>query len=389
MKFFVSIFLFLSVSFTVLGQWKFEYAPVDKLSTQLTDPNNAFQIQMYATSLAINQQYLLSTYQWDKLAQKYPYNRDSVESIYKSAVELPAPATITRVASNYEVLLMDELHHLPQHRVFLHSILKEMYANGYRYLALEALYEDVMLTKTVSINSGVYTKEPHFANMIREAIRLGFTVFGYEGTDFSSNTVRDSIAAQNILQKWNSRNGKLIVYGGPAHIVKTANSWGKSVAYWLTEAGYKTFSVSQTGLYYSDQLEYAHPFYVLNKNKYPVALSVKDQEYFTSKKGVDMTIIHPLTKIERGLPNWFLNLYPTLKPINLNAIFEPVVASYIKLYSAKEYKDTAVPIGIYQVSSGMQQDLLLQDGEYILEVEQVPLAKKIISFSVKANTIVK
>lgn len=385
--FFPVFFCVLSVSST--AQWKFEYAPVDKLSSQLTDPNSSYQLQMYATSLSINQQYLLATYYWDKQQPPVKYNVDSLFRVYKSAVELPAQATLSRLSAPYDILLMDELHHLPQHRVFLHSMLKQLYVNGYRYLALEALYEDVMKTKTVSVDAGVYTREPNFANMIKEAIRLGFTVFGYEGSDFSSNTIRDSIAAVNILKQWDPGNGKLIVYGGPAHINKEETRWGKSVGYWLTRAGYKTFSATQTGLYYSDQPEYVHPFYTFNKNKYPVILGISDQQYFTSRKETDLMIIHPVTKIENGLPGWLFNLYPTQPQVSLNAIFTPQVASYCKIYVAKEYGEFAVPYGIYSFRQGMQQNLWLPDGDYVLEVEQYPLRKEVIPFSVKSGAIVQ
>lgn len=375
------------LSLVTNAQWQFEYAPVDKLSIQLKDPNNGYQLQMYATSLSINQQYLLSTFQWDKMTRPIKYNVDSLFSIYRSSIESPAPAAITRIAAQNDVFLLDELHHLPQHRVFLHSILKELYSNGYRYLALEALFEDIMGTKNLSVDAGVYTKEPNFANMIKEALQLGFHVFGYEGTDFSTNTVRDSIAASNILKKWNPSLGKLIVYGGPAHIVKNESSWGKSVGYWLTKGGYKTFSATQSGLYYSDQTEYVHPYYTFNKNKYPVVLTTADQQYFSSRAGVDVMIIHPVTKMVNGLPNWLLNLHPQIKPVSLNAIFQPTVASFCRVYSAIGYNEKAVPVGIYQVNVGMQQNLVLPDGDYILIVEQYPLTNKTIPFKVKSGTI--
>src|SRR5690606_18409918 len=109
----------------------------------------------------------------------------------------------------------------PIHRVFTESLLEGLYQNGYRYLGLEALAEDSLINirKWPVINDGYYTNEPQFGNMIREALRLGFIVFGYESGGRGKE--REMGQAANIVEILkNDPNTKILIHCGFGHIVE-------------------------------------------------------------------------------------------------------------------------------------------------------------------------
>ena len=45
-------------------------------------------------------------------------------------------------AEKYQIVMINEAHHVPQHRVFTYRLLEDLWQKGYRYLALEALSEN-------------------------------------------------------------------------------------------------------------------------------------------------------------------------------------------------------------------------------------------------------
>src|SRR5690606_27232652 len=111
----------------------------------------------------------------------------------------PAAEYIIERSKNERIIIINEAHHQPLHRVFTASLLLGLYESGFRYLGLEALAEDSLLNirKWPQVGDGYYTSEPQFGNLIREASRLGFTLFGYESPE--KGRERELGQAKNIL----------------------------------------------------------------------------------------------------------------------------------------------------------------------------------------------
>ncbi len=129
--------------------------------------------------------------------------------------------------------IINEAHHVPKHRAFTRSLLKELYANGYRYLGLEALFDAaVNETKFPVIETGYYTKEPEFGNLISEALATGFTLFSYEASQGKNGKEREIEQAENI-QKFieNNPKAKVLIHCGYAHAYENDYpAWGKAMA---------------------------------------------------------------------------------------------------------------------------------------------------------------
>lgn len=147
--------------------------------------------------------------------------------------ELPAPSSfkavpaaewITGQASLYQVVMINEAHHVPQTRGLTLSLLQALRQQGYGFLAVETLTNDGKdpLPKGYSTrSSGYYSREPVFAELLREAKRLGYTLLPYEPNveGEQSQQERETGQAQAIADCL-ARNpdARILVHAGYGHI---------------------------------------------------------------------------------------------------------------------------------------------------------------------------
>lgn len=91
-----------------------------------------------------------------------------------------------------QIIIINEAHHFPYHRIFISSLLKVLYEKGFRYYGAETLnYGDstLMQLRYPTLTTGFYTAEPQFASLAREALKLGYKIFPYEAR--SLQTISD------------------------------------------------------------------------------------------------------------------------------------------------------------------------------------------------------
>lgn len=155
------------------------------------------------------------------------YDRLDSLQIPKNLRAKPATEFLDIKAKEYDIIMLNENHCMPQHRVFAQSLLETLKKNGYKYLALETIMEDedkpIIVNGAINYDVGYYTKEVHYSNFLKDAIDLGFYVFGYEPNYRSDKyiegepKIRDLDMCYNILDKWNKEEGKLFIYCGFGH----------------------------------------------------------------------------------------------------------------------------------------------------------------------------
>jgi len=152
---------------------------------------------------------------------------------------------LLQLTKNQKVVMINEAHNAPKHRLFVSNMLDTFYNQGFRYLALEAFYTDSIFEKTgyLTENNGFYIFEPTFANLIRKAYKKGFKIIGYD--DFSSN--REQKQAENIYNQTINidNNAKVLVYCGYQHI-DTAKMAGE----FRRLSGITPLTIEQTYSYY-------------------------------------------------------------------------------------------------------------------------------------------
>jgi hypothetical protein len=105
-----------------------------------------------------------------------------------------AKPVIIKEAGKYRFLLINEAHNRPQHRLFTKSLLKELYAKGYRVFMAEGIWQgNTLAAKGYPVSTdGRLINEPNYASLLRYARKLGYKIYAYE-YDSKKQTWDDSI----------------------------------------------------------------------------------------------------------------------------------------------------------------------------------------------------
>ncbi len=215
---------------------------------------NSFELQMqltYGSFLANNSDYSTLLAQQEigfKLI-------DSVTSVIKNEAvgNEKAIHEIILQAKTKRLVMINENHFYPSHRVVIASLLKQLKAEGYNYLALEALASDTILNQAKAyptLATGFYTREQHYGNLLRAAKELGFTFVSYEHN--GANKDREIKQAENLYEKTFAKdnNAKVLVVAGIDHILKRVDDNGKK---WMAQLFFEKYhieplTISQTHL---------------------------------------------------------------------------------------------------------------------------------------------
>src|SRR5690606_27121494 len=122
-------------------------------------------------------------------AQKYFDEPDSSGSRFEENIKLDemealdAREAIINEAYNRRVVMLNEAHHVPETRGLTMALLKPLFDQGYRYFAAET-FQEIGLKETIKkgfpmLETGYYIAEPLFADIVREALRIGYTLVPY------------------------------------------------------------------------------------------------------------------------------------------------------------------------------------------------------------------
>ena len=99
-----------------------------------------------------------------------------------NANAVPAVPYIAERAADHRFVIVNERHHASSDRLLTLSLLEPLRAQGFRYLAAEGVWHaDAPGRRGYPVsNTGYYVKDVVFAEVIRQALALGYAVVGYE-----------------------------------------------------------------------------------------------------------------------------------------------------------------------------------------------------------------
>lgn len=191
-----------------------------------------------------------------KLESKHKPN-DTISEIIraKSVYNSNVLETIITEAKNHKILMINENHFFPNHRILVSNLLPKLKEIGYNYLALEALNTNqdsiLNLPNTYpTLETGFYTSEQNFANLIRKAKELGFEFIAYESSEDHKN--REIGQAENLYNKTFkvNPNSKVVVLAGIDHILEKPESSGKEwmATFFKNKYNIDPLTISQTHL---------------------------------------------------------------------------------------------------------------------------------------------
>jgi hypothetical protein len=287
---------------------------------------------------------------------------------------------IINQSKRFQVTMINEAHHLPYHRAFVLTMLQRFYDNGYRYLAIETLDDSLINKKKYpTYNTGYYTREPLFGELIRQALKIGFTLVPYDSNEdcvpktkdpYECDRFRDSLMALNLSRILkNDAKGKILTYAGYDHIHEGHNnSWKKMAEFFKEFTGIDPLTVDLT-----KQTERFYPQFeekeFLSVNKYkriqqPVVALKNNKPWHGNF--VDVTVIFPVYKNARQRAS-FYSINGTRAFYNLRE-FHLRVGQFVQAFYNNEKKGNRIPADQLVIGDG-NNGLYLFKGKYVLNIK--------------------
>lgn len=229
------------VAATMAPAQSFDPSSLTLLEAMNRQPNvlarYAFLIKITPT-LSVKDQALAGQFRSFSESELGLYNQAVLSFPLKSRIpfdiSLPKPAewtaenaidTITRLAADRHIVLINEAHHDAHTRQLTLALLPRLRKLGFTYFAAEALTDTdaALMQRGYPLKtSGVeYLDEPLYGEIIREAIRLGFIIVPYDSANHRPQA-RENEQARNLRRRVFAKdpNARIFIHGGYAHIDK-------------------------------------------------------------------------------------------------------------------------------------------------------------------------
>ena len=293
---------------------------------------------------------------WDKYEDYSNYKLSEKDSLdFLKYTPILAIDYILKQAKKEKVIMINEAHHNPFHRVFITSLLEGLYEEGYRYLGCEGISrkDSLLMERKIPVQekTGYYVNEPQFGNLIRVALDLGFTVFGYdgkgEGKDYQSREIAQVNHIKAVLDK--DSTAKILIHAGWGHILEDTSRIKLMAYHFQRITGINPYTVNQTTMSEHSEPQLEDPIYRMGVNQIDtssVFLKISEDSIYRNKK-TDIIVFHPRTTYINNRPNWLYARKGYIhKKISLTGVDSfPII---IKV-ALEEEPDNAVPIDVLYV----------------------------------------
>jgi hypothetical protein len=283
-------------------------------------------------------------------------------------------------ARSTRVMMINEAHNKPLHSAFVLSLLKDLYKEGYRLLAMEMLnnFSDHELSR-LRLHTGYYTSEPVLGELVREALAIGYRLVPYEDTVAGHRpNQRDSIQAANIyhaLQK--DTTARMLVLASYTHISEKEGEDGfipMALAF-KRMSGIDPLTIDQTDMTEEGNFGYGRVLYQAYLQKFPIrtpSIAMVNNTPVNVINGdlYDISVIHPPTTYQDGRPTW-LSLGGLRQPVPIKPSSPAVF--FVQAYYADEIAENKnkpwqlVPADQTYIPGGKKLYLLyLKKGKYVI-----------------------
>jgi len=321
-----------------------------------------FQVLVALLSkISKNEEYQEMIEKYEQKKKKYLKEKLDVLIKIKGVNDNSVYNKIKKISKNKKVVMLNEMHWKPNHRLVAQKLLKPLKENGFNYFAVEGVSiekDSILNVRKYPIKStGYYISEPYFGHLLREALNLGYIIVGYD--DFESKN-REKAQAENIKKIFdNDSTAKVFVYAGIDHILEK-----KSSKKWMAEYFKEISNIDPLTI---DQVELASD---LNK------LTLLESKHLDSIKKVNINVDYFL------INNISPSFEEIMNPENIRVYqlqLDKIAANlegkeiFITVYYATEYekfKSNAVPIlNRIDVVTKKRLFFKLPLGEFIVKIQ--------------------
>lgn len=337
--------------------------------------------QLFGTTYSYVGNYREALAYFDSLAGVKPAGEGS-NRLFSTCTPNDALSVVVQKAANSRAVFINEAHHVPQHRVFTRELLEALYKQGFRYFASETLAEyDASLNERgypLLKETGYYTDEPLYGDLIRKALELGYTVVPYEsqGMDESQNE-REAAQARNLMERVfrNDPAAKLVVHAGYGHIDEQGDGgWLPMAKVFKQLSGIDPLTIEQTSTSERSRVKYESVHYreavATFEIKTPTIIVCAGKPWVApaSEGHYDLMVFLPRSIYVNGRPTWLAlggERTPYLLP---RAICQLQPRCLVQARFADESQD-AVPVDRLAVQQKARQvALMLPHGHFSIQV---------------------
>lgn len=314
----------------------------------------------------------------------------------EGAVARDAIETIVEAAARSQIVILNEAHNISGHRAFGARVMRALRPLGFDWFAAETFTppQGVPMPSVKDYRQGVpftrdfgwYSQDPVFAEMVREAARLGYRFRDYEH-DWMQRTADQSDAAAAIAAREQAQadnlianiltpypEAKVLIFVGYDHVMETPHRFGTWFASRLKSmTGIDPLTIEQSANWpaLDPANDAPHVAAVLERfaPTRPISVALNGQaassRHFTGQ--TDLSIFHPRLPAVSGRPGW-LAADPERKPVevDLPAFEGPAL---IQALHAQE-GPAGIPADQFLLEDSQTRAVLfLQPGRYILRLE--------------------
>ena len=332
-------------------------------------------------------------------SQRELNNEQPVDSVaFDKYRPVSAKKIIDSIAKTNQIVIFNEGHHIPQNRASTMQYLQIFYDNGFRYIAMESVKSrDSLLNqrKYVEIaKTGTYLFEPCYADLVRQALKIGFTIVPYEYEPRAKTMVeREEGQAENIMKRLltDKPKAKLLMHVGYSHGLK----FEPDPKINLAMMGYFLKKKSGTEPYVIEQFKQTEKANRKDESKDYVYATKKYQLtepcFFVNSEGKiwtkdfsvgDAELFLPRSIYKNQRPDWLAwggkkqAFLPNLKEIKATP---PLL---IQAFLAEEFPSGVAVDQVEVTDKKSRKTLLLYPAKYVLRVldrnGEVVLVKKIV-----------
>lgn len=246
-----------------------------------------------------------------------PEKGDSAAPMDAGYEQVPALEAIAELAKDHQAIFLNENHNIALTRTLTVQLLAKLREQGYDTFAAETLYhddEDLAKRGYPTPDTGFYTEEPIYAEMVRTALKLGYRVVAYESESMATGDAREREQARNLYQRAFDKQhpkARLVVNAGFTHIQKAGKYFdGSAMAqHFVKISGIVPITVEQTVMIPHDVLSGDHPVYrrIAQEVRFDAPIVFRNDAgalWSLRPQAFDVSVVFPAENYRRGRPTW-------------------------------------------------------------------------------------
>ena len=372
-KMIFSLFFLLLAKMAICQETSYRFT--DEILNEVEQKKKNWQLKLWQLSFIGEYKKMLS--EWDRHSDEIKISKFS-NNFYQDFSPVDAKEAIINISNDEKIIIINEAHHQPIHRVFTASLLKGLFDNGFRYIGLEGIVpstngDSLLNTRKYPILlTGYAVQEPQYGNLIREAFEIGYKVFCYESFNSLDRDYQQAVNITNILK--DDSNAKILIHCGYNHLSENLGDIGiKMMAEHLRNlTKINPFTINQVMLTEHSSPKYEHGSYPDIISKTSSVFVNKNKKYFD---GNDTNDYHLQDLIVYHPPSTFINKRPIWLSRNGKWDFVKFPHKKVKLsypiiafiFNNSESEEEAVPIDVIEVENKIDDiQFVLPKGKYKL-----------------------